>query len=123
MTTVKFKKILLLDDDKIQHLLFLKRLGFLFPDLVLFFKSRPTEAIKFLEVNEVDLIFLDLNLPEMCGWDFVELLKNNAIESRVIFVSGSVSSEDRQKVKNNGMIHAIYEKPISDTDLQEILGV
>ena len=91
--------------------------------MMVFFKSTPFEAVDFLKVNKVDLIFLDLNLPEMTGWDFVELLKKNSIESRIILVSGSVSFEDQQRVKNDGMIEAIYEKPIKDTDLQEILGV
>lgn len=123
MSHLRIQKILVVDDDKIQHFLFRKRLGFLFPDLELFFKSKPSEAVDFLKVNQVDLIFLDLNLPEMSGWDLVELLKENSFESRIILVSGSVSSEDKQRVKKDGLIQAIYEKPISDTDLQEILGV
>lgn len=112
-----------MDDDKIQHFLFRKRLDFLFPDRVVFFKSTPSEAVDFLKANKVDLIFLDLNLPEMSGWDLVELLKKNSIECRIILVSGSVSPDDQQRVKNDGTIQAIYEKPIRDTDLQEILGV
>lgn len=118
----KIQKILVLDDDKIQHLLFRKKLGFLFPEVVLFFKTTPSEAIDFLQENKVDLIFLDLNLPEMSGWDLVELFKKNSIESRLILVTGSVSTEDNERVKNDGFIHAIYEKPISESDLQEILG-
>lgn len=123
MPNLRVQKILVLDDDKIQHFLFRKRLDFLFPDRVVFFKSTPSEAVDFLKANKVDLIFLDLNLPEMSGWDLVELLKKNSIECRIILVSGSVSPEDQQRVKNDGMIQAIYEKPIRDTDLQEILGV
>ncbi len=123
MSNLRIQKILILDDDKIPHFLFQKRLNFLVSDLVLFFKSRPSETIDFLKANEVDLLFLDLNLPEMSGWDFVELLKINVIRTRIILVSSSVSLEDKRRVQNDGMIHAIYEKPISDTDLQEILGV
>jgi CheY-like chemotaxis protein len=123
MPNLRVQKILVLDDDKIQHFLFRKRLDFLFPDRVVFFKSTPSEAVDFLKANKVDLIFLDLNLPEMSGWDLVELLKKNSIECRIILVSGSVSPEDQQRVKNDGTIQAIYEKPIRDTDLQEILGV
>jgi CheY-like chemotaxis protein len=123
MPNLRVQKILVLDDDKIQHFLFRKRLDFLFPDRVVFFKSTPSEAVDFLKANKVDLIFLDLNLPEMSGWDLLELLKKNSIECRIILVSGSVSPEDQQRVKNDGTIQAIYEKPIRDTDLQEILGV
>jgi CheY-like chemotaxis protein len=123
MPNLRVQKILILDDDKIQHFLFRKRMDFLFPEVLVFFKTTPSEAVDFLKVHEVDLIFLDLNLPEMTGWDFVDLLKKKSIECKIILVSGSVSSEDQQRVKNDGMIQAIFEKPIRDTDLQEILGV
>jgi two-component SAPR family response regulator len=73
MPNLRVQKILILDDDKIQHFLFRKRLDFLFPEVLVFFKTTPSEAVDFLKVHEVDLIFLDLNLPEMTGWDFVDL--------------------------------------------------
>lgn len=34
------------------------------------------EAIKFLNKNEVDLIFLDIHMPDFTGFDFIETLKN-----------------------------------------------
>ncbi len=34
------------------------------------------EAIKFLNQNEVDLIFLDIHMPDFTGFDFIQTLKN-----------------------------------------------
>lgn len=34
------------------------------------------QAIKFLNENEVDLIFLDIHMPDFTGFDFVKTLKN-----------------------------------------------
>lgn len=34
------------------------------------------EAIKFLNANEVDLIFLDIHMPTFSGFDFIKTLKN-----------------------------------------------
>ena len=34
------------------------------------------EAIKYLNQNEVDLIFLDIHMPDFTGFDFIETLKN-----------------------------------------------
>ncbi|WP_340075149.1 LytTR family DNA-binding domain-containing protein [Leptobacterium sp. I13] len=34
------------------------------------------EAMKFLNQNEVDLIFLDIHMPDFTGFDFIQTLKN-----------------------------------------------
>ena len=34
------------------------------------------QAIKYLNQNEVDLIFLDIHMPDFSGFDFIETLKN-----------------------------------------------
>ncbi len=34
------------------------------------------EAIKYLNQNDVDLIFLDIHMPDFTGFDFIETLKN-----------------------------------------------
>ena len=34
------------------------------------------QAIKFLNQNDVDLIFLDIHMPDFNGFDFIQTLKN-----------------------------------------------
>ncbi|NER17365.1 LytR/AlgR family response regulator transcription factor [Spongiivirga citrea] len=34
------------------------------------------EAIKFLNQNEIDLVFLDIHMPDFTGFDFIQTLKN-----------------------------------------------
>ncbi len=38
--------------------------------------SNAMQAIKFLNKNEVDLIFLDIHMPDFTGFDFIQTLKN-----------------------------------------------
>ena len=38
--------------------------------------SSAIEALKFLNKNEVDLIFLDIHMPDFNGLDFIKSLKN-----------------------------------------------
>ena len=38
--------------------------------------SNAIEAIKYLNANEVDLIFLDIHMPDFTGFDFIQTLKN-----------------------------------------------
>jgi len=44
----------------------------------------PVEALRYVQNNEVDLIFLDINMPHLSGLGFLELLGNG---SRVILTS------------------------------------
>ncbi len=38
--------------------------------------TNAIEAIKYLNQNEIDLIFLDIHMPEFTGFDFIQTLKN-----------------------------------------------
>ncbi|GEQ87028.1 DNA-binding response regulator [Patiriisocius marinistellae] len=38
--------------------------------------SNALDAIKFLNKNEIDLIFLDIHMPDFTGFDLIETLKN-----------------------------------------------
>lgn len=38
--------------------------------------SHAIQAIKFLNQHEVDLIFLDIHMPDFTGFDFIQTLKN-----------------------------------------------
>lgn len=39
--------------------------------------SNAIQAIKYLNQNEVDLIFLDIHMPDFTGFDFIDTLKNH----------------------------------------------
>jgi two-component system, LytTR family, response regulator len=34
----------------------------------------PTEALQYLQTNDIDLVFLDINMPDITGMDFSQLL-------------------------------------------------
>jgi two-component SAPR family response regulator len=38
--------------------------------------SNALQAIKYLNQNKVDLIFLDIHMPDFTGFDFVQTIKN-----------------------------------------------
>ena len=69
---------MLIDDDPDDQLLFRDAVHTVRPDLQCELASSCLEAIKQLEVFSPDLIFMDLNMPVMNGFDCLVYLKNKS---------------------------------------------
>ncbi|MBN7773538.1 response regulator [Clostridium aminobutyricum] len=46
------------------------------------------EAMQYIEENPVDVVFLDISMPEMDGMEFANLLLERQSSARVVFVTG-----------------------------------
>lgn len=123
MESIQIKKILLLDDDRIQKIVVEKRLLKIDSGVEFVYFDTPSKALDFLKSESVDLLLVDLNLPEMSGWEFVNELEKLRPNSRVILQSGSVRSEEIQQANLDKRIIDIFEKPLSEFDLRSILGL
>ncbi len=67
----------ILIDDEVMALEILKKLCSKVKELeVVATFSNAIDAIKYLNSNQVDLIFLDIHMPDFSGFDFVRTLKN-----------------------------------------------
>ncbi|MCF4100379.1 LytTR family DNA-binding domain-containing protein [Gillisia sp. M10.2A] len=70
-------KYLIIDDEHMAHEI-IKDYCDLIPDLVLAKRCYDAlEALEYLRKNSVDLIFLDLNMPKLKGFDFLRSLPNS----------------------------------------------
>jgi len=69
-------KYLIIDDEYLAHDI-IKDYCDLLPNMQLMKNCYDgLEAFEYLNTNEVDLIFLDLNMPKLKGFDFLKTLKN-----------------------------------------------
>ncbi len=57
------------------------------PKSIILTASNGIEAIKALSNQKIDLIFLDLNMPKMDGYEFLEHLKENNITAKVVIIT------------------------------------
>lgn len=112
----------MIDDDKIQHILLQKRLSKVDPKSELHCFDNPIFAVDFLKNNSVDLILLDLHLPEMGGWEIITEMKKIGTKGRVFVLSGSVDPGDKNRIKDDPFIQGHFEKPLSQQDLESMLS-
>src|ERR1700749_2246245 len=63
-----------------------------------------------------DVIFLDLNMPEFTGWEFLEefngIYKKMKKPVDVYIMSSSINPEDRKLVNKYDFVKAMISKPI-----------
>lgn len=92
-------------------------------------KEAITTLNNTLEINEEyipDIILLDINMPIMDGWEFMEEIKkiktNIKKNINIYIVSSSIAIEDKNKSKTFTDIIGYIPKPISVNDLIAIVS-
>lgn len=89
-------------------------------DINLTFAANGAEAITAIKQGKGDLIFLDLNMPVMDGYQTLEAIKQQNLNSLVLVVSGDVQAEAKRKVMSLGALDFI-KKPIDADIVTQIL--
>ncbi len=128
--------VLCVDDDPITLMLckmVIKKAGFATEIIT---AQNGEEAINYfdeLNLNNLgstisrypQLVFLDLNMPVMGGWEFLDhYLKNNYDsifkECKIIVLSSTIDPYDIQKAKTYPMVLDFISKPITKEILEEL---
>ena len=131
----KIKTILFIDDDNIS--LYLNKM--LVEQLRIAGKSEtlhnPWDALEYIQKNYcyahtknsvcTDLIFLDIHMPGLDGFEFMQELEkiNNLDRSRflIIMLTASLNQIDMEKASGYGdKIYAYLSKPLSEEDLKKL---
>lgn len=123
----KFRKVLLVDDDDIVNSInsvIIKHAKF--ADEVESINNVPN-AIEFLSKTKdsddrPDVIFLDLNMPDKDGWDFIEEFEKLGMNgsTKVIMLTSSISAKDEERASSSKQIAAFISKPLSPELLENI---
>ena len=126
----KLSLVLLIDDDDVVntlHSIVLRKSG-----LVENIQSvmSGNEALSVLSACERDncwpsLIFVDINMPGMNGWEFIEIFNEKFStlkkKSMICLLSSSLDPRDREKAEKSNLIDFYFSKPLSIEAVSAIL--
>ncbi len=118
---------LIVDDDEIFNMLskkMIQRCGF---------HSSPQAftngelALEYLQVHynmdEIFVIFLDINMPVMNGWDFLEQITKfiDRSNTHIFMVTSSIDDSDYQRASESDYILKYLPKPVLTEDLIDLM--
>ena len=90
-------------------------------DVEITFAGNGEEALSLIRQGKGDVIFLDLNMPVMDGYQTMKAIRQDDLPCLVIVVSGDVQPEARERMLALGALEFI-RKPIDNSKLMSLLS-
>lgn len=89
-------------------------------DVVITQAAGGQEALQHYRQGQFDVMFLDLNMPEVDGYQVLETLRHEDLNCLVIVVSADIQEAAQTRVREMGAI-AFVKKPVDAARIKAVL--
>jgi CheY-like chemotaxis protein len=121
--------LLVIDDDDINIFIIKKIVEKTGYDIEMVARSNGQQAVDYLNETILQkktlphLVLIDINMPVMNGWEFIEAYETLGIEQKVdmYILSSSVYENDIEKTKGYKAVKGFISKPLSMERLSELI--
>lgn len=121
---MKIDEILLIDDDPVINLIHNKLIEKELPGYKTSVFTNPEDGLdylrKHLKAEWHPLILLDINMPEMNAWEFIDRMQSlrQASTIPIAIVTSSIDQQDQLIAKEYAQIQQFFVKPFDPKDLE-----
>lgn len=118
------QNIWFIDDDDINNMLSERLINKHFPNTGCKTFLDAEEALEILQKTpnqKPDAIFLDINMPRMNGWEFLEELQKLNVLVNVYMLTSSIDPRDQQKAHEYKLVKDFISKPLREERLRLIV--
>lgn len=116
MTTSAKPMVFFIDDDPLSNKFNTMLIRKIHPDVEIKTFTKAEDALADLKKPESpkpEVIFLDLNMPVMNGWDFMAEFKKIGLDIEVVVLTSSNDTTDKEKAEKNDQIKDYVVKPLT----------
>ena len=115
-------KILVVDDSKLSRKLFLNRIpSFIRETATIVQGANGQEAVDLFKEHSPDIVFLDLTMPVMDGYEALNQIMIYDENARVFIITADIQKKAKERVLASGA-RSIETKPIEEERLEKIFS-
>lgn len=130
MANLARKNVLFIDDDEINNFVIQTKMEHSAPGVEAEFCYSARDAFNYLD-SEIsagrfpNIIFLDVKMPEMDGFDFLEEYHSrgwhDSFSAKIFMVSSSITENDRNKSLKYSAVEEFINKPLNVRKIDNIV--